>query len=94
MDSVDKRRKSSSSSHEVVEHAEWVERRKELLEAEKRAQNAMAEVAAQRRALPWERVSAHYRFRRAGSGEEVGLEALFPAGQRTLVVQHVMHEDG
>lgn len=88
------------TTHTVVSHEEWLAARKELLEKEKRVQKEMAEVALARQALPWERVSKQYTFRRAEDGAAVSLEELFGngadqrnLGPKNLVVQHVMFLD-
>jgi predicted dithiol-disulfide oxidoreductase (DUF899 family) len=75
------------SAHEVVSHAEWTEARKALLAREKEFTRLRDELSAQRRALPWERVEAGYRF--DGPEGRQSLPELFQ-GRSQLLVYHFM----
>ena len=75
------------TKHQVVSPQEWLALRKQLLEKEKLLTHAREELAAARRALPWERVDKPYLFDTA-SGPEA-LAELF-AGRSQLVVYHFM----
>jgi predicted dithiol-disulfide oxidoreductase (DUF899 family) len=75
------------SAHDVVSHAEWIEARKALLAREKQFTRLREELSAQRRALPWERVEADYRF--SGPDGTSTLPQLF-AGRSQLIVYHFM----
>jgi predicted dithiol-disulfide oxidoreductase (DUF899 family) len=74
-------------NHPVVSHEAWLEARQALLAREKELTRLRDELSEQRRALPWERVTADYRF---GTDEgSAGLGDLF-AGRSQLVVYHAM----
>jgi predicted dithiol-disulfide oxidoreductase (DUF899 family) len=71
----------------VVPRAAWLEARRALLAKERALTRALDEVKAERRALPWVKVEAEYRF--DAPGGEVGLAELFgPRSQ--LAVYHFM----
>ena len=72
---------------EVVDRQQWLEARRELLQAEKEHLRRGDELAARRRALPRVRVDRDYRFDSADG--EVTLPDLF-GGRRQLIVQHFM----
>lgn len=71
----------------VVGSREWEAARRALLEREKAFQRARDELAAARRALPWERVEARYVF--DGPRGEATLPELF-RDRSQLVVYHFM----
>lgn len=74
-------------NHEIVDSVRWREARKALLEKEKELGRARDELAAARRALPWERVEKEYVFDDASG--KVTLAELFD-GRSQLVVYHFM----
>jgi predicted dithiol-disulfide oxidoreductase (DUF899 family) len=80
---------SNTTNHRVVSHEEWLTERKELLTKEKEFNRLRDELSAQRRALPWERVTQQYVFN-GPSGAET-LEQLFD-GRSQLVVYHAMFD--
>lgn len=73
----------------IVTPTEWLARRKELLDEEKRFTRLRDELAAKRRALPWVEVDARYLFQTEG-GERT-LPELF-AGRSQLAVYHLMFD--
>jgi predicted dithiol-disulfide oxidoreductase (DUF899 family) len=73
--------------HRVVSHEEWVAARKAFLLKEKDFTRQRDALNAERRALPWERVTKSYVFE-GPSGPQV-LADLF-AGRSQLVVYHAM----
>jgi predicted dithiol-disulfide oxidoreductase (DUF899 family) len=75
------------SEHEIVQHEEWVERRRELLAKEKEFTRLRDELSRDRRELPWERVEKDYVF--VGPEGEETLAELFD-GRSQLVVYHFM----
>jgi len=75
------------SEHEVVEHEEWVEKRKDLLKREKEFTRLRDELSRHRRDLPWEPVENDYVF--VGPNGEETLADLFE-GRSQLVVYHFM----
>ena len=75
------------SEHEVVEHEEWVEKRKDLLKKEKEFTRFRDELGRQRRELPWEPVENDYVF--IGPNGQETLADLFE-GRSQLVVYHFM----
>ena len=75
------------SEHEVVEHEEWVEERKDLLKREKEFTRLRDELSRHRRDLPWEAVENDYVF--IGPDGEETLADLFE-GRSQLVVYHFM----
>jgi predicted dithiol-disulfide oxidoreductase (DUF899 family) len=77
--------------HPVVGPDEWIAARRALLAQEKQLTRAQEAVAAARRALPWQAVTADYRF--TGPQGEVTLAELF--GDRSqLIVNHFMFGPG
>jgi predicted dithiol-disulfide oxidoreductase (DUF899 family) len=76
-------------NHEVISHEEWIAARTALLAKEKEFTRLRDELSAQRRALPWERVTKKYAFD-GPSGAET-LEQLFD-GRSQLVVYHAMFD--
>jgi predicted dithiol-disulfide oxidoreductase (DUF899 family) len=76
-------------SHEVVSSERWLEARRKLLAKEKELTRLRDELAAERRALPWERVTKPYAFE-GPAGRET-LAQLFGA-QSQLVVYHFMFD--
>jgi predicted dithiol-disulfide oxidoreductase (DUF899 family) len=75
------------TKHPVVSPEQWLAARKELLEKEKALTHAREELAAARRALPWERVEKQYRFDTVDGQQS--LADLF-AGRSQLIVYHFM----
>ena len=71
----------------IVSHEDWLAARKALLEKEKAFTRERDALARARRALPWEKVEADYRFE-GPDGTET-LAALF-AGRSQLIVYHFM----
>jgi len=71
----------------VVDSKDWLAARRALLDREKAFQRARDELAAARRALPWERVESRYLF--DGPRGEESLADLF-RGRSQLVVYHFM----
>ncbi|MDH4076545.1 MAG: DUF899 domain-containing protein, partial [Acidimicrobiia bacterium] len=78
---------TAAGGHPVVAHDAWLAARKDLLAVEKALTRARDEVAAQRRALPWERVEATYDFE-----TEEGTRTLADLfdGRSQLIVYHFM----
>ena len=77
------------NNHKVVSHEEWKMARKEFLAKEKEFTRLRDELSAQRRALPWERVTKKYVFDSVEGART--LEQLF-AGRSQLVVYHAMFD--
>ena len=75
----------------VVQSAEWLAARKELLRKEKEFSRLRDELSRQRRALPWEKVDKNYIF--DGPGGKESLADLF-AGRSQLIVYHFMFGPG
>jgi predicted dithiol-disulfide oxidoreductase (DUF899 family) len=73
----------------VVSHDEWMAERKAFLAKEKEFTRLRDELSAQRRALPWERVTKKYVFEGPDGAET--LEQLFD-GRSQLVVYHAMFD--
>lgn len=73
--------------HDVVSHEAWLAARKAFLAKEKEFTRLRDELAAARRALPWERVTKEYVFD-GPTGKET-LSDLF-AGMSQLVIYHFM----
>jgi predicted dithiol-disulfide oxidoreductase (DUF899 family) len=71
----------------IVTHEEWLAARTDLLAREKELTRHRDEIAAARRALPWEEVTADYVF--TGPDGPVTLADLF-AGRPQLIVYHFM----
>jgi len=78
-------------NHSVVEPAEWLATRKDLLRKEKEFTHLRDELSRQRRALPWEKVEKEYVFD-SPSGKET-LADLF-AGRSQLIIYHFMFAPG
>jgi predicted dithiol-disulfide oxidoreductase (DUF899 family) len=76
-------------NHRVVSHEEWIAERKTLLAKEKEFNRLRDQLSAQRRDLPWERVTKKYVFDGPGGAET--LEQLFD-GRSQLVVYHAMFD--
>jgi predicted dithiol-disulfide oxidoreductase (DUF899 family) len=76
-----------ASHHAVVSADRWFEARKTLLAREKELMRLHDQIAAERRALPWERVDRKYTF--VAPEGPCTLSDLF-AGRRQLMVQHFM----
>ena len=75
------------TEHAVVPHDEWVQARQAFLAREKEFTRQRAELAAARRALPWEAVTKEYVFE--GPGGKRSLPDLFD-GVSQLIVYHFM----
>jgi predicted dithiol-disulfide oxidoreductase (DUF899 family) len=80
---------SNVQSPRIVSHEEWIQERKTLLVREKEFNRLRDELSAQRRDLPWERVSKTYVFDGPRGAET--LEQLFD-GRSQLVVYHAMFD--
>lgn len=78
---------TSTTPHPVVTPDAWLAARRRLLEREKELTRLQDAIAAERRALPWVRVTKRYEFD-DGTGR-VPLEALFGDCSQ-LLVQHFM----
>jgi predicted dithiol-disulfide oxidoreductase (DUF899 family) len=77
----------SLENHSIVPDEQWLIARKELLKKEKALTRLRDEISAQRRRLPWVRVTKNYVFR--GSNGPETLADLFE-GRSQLFVQHFM----
>lgn len=75
----------------VVTPEEWLVARKALLAGEKELTRAYDELARQRRALPWVKITKPYEFE--GPTGKLALADLF-AGRRQLIIQHFMFGPG
>ena len=73
--------------NQIVSNPDWTAARVKFLEKEKAFTRARDELAAARRALPWERVEKNYVFE--GAAGSVTLSDLF-RGKSQLVVYHFM----
>jgi len=71
----------------VVSHDQWLAARKALLQHERELTHLRDRIAAERRALPWERIEKPYVFDAPGGRRT--LADLFE-GRRQLVMQHFM----
>jgi predicted dithiol-disulfide oxidoreductase (DUF899 family) len=76
-------------NREIVSHEEWIAARKAFLKKEKEFTQMRDELNAQRRALPWERVTKNYVF--DGPHGTETLEQLFD-GRSQLVFYHAMFD--
>lgn len=76
-----------TANHPVVSDEGWLEARKQLLAREKELTHLHDQIARERRALPWRRVTADYVFDTV-EGKRT-LSELF-GGRRQLMVQHFM----
>ena len=74
-------------NHRIISSDRWLSERKALLAREKELTRLYDQVAAERRALPWERIEKEYVFD-TPEGRRT-LSELF-AGRRQLIVQHFM----
>lgn len=84
------------ASDRVVSEEEWIEARRNVLEAEKRLTAESDRVAEMRRQLPWLEVKEEYVFRREGldgAVEGKSLGDLF-GDKDDLIVVHLMFEEG
>ena len=73
--------------HNIVAQDEWIAARKELLKKEKEITRLSDQLSAERRKLPWVKITKNYVF--DGPGGRVTLADLF-AGCNQLVMQHFM----
>jgi predicted dithiol-disulfide oxidoreductase (DUF899 family) len=79
------------TDHQVVSRDEWLDARRDLLAKEKAETRMRDEVNAARRALPWVRVDADYRFETPDGTRS--LAELF-GGRSQLIVYHFMLAPG
>ena len=77
--------------HAVVNQAQWLKARAELLEKEKAHTHARAELAAARRELPWVKVDKHYEF--TGPNGQVSFAEVF-LDRSQLAIYHLMFGPG
>lgn len=82
---------ASTVNHPVVSTDRWIAERKALLAREKELTRLRDQIAAERRALPWERVEKNYVFDTPEGSRT--LAELFE-GRRQLLVQHFMFAPG
>jgi predicted dithiol-disulfide oxidoreductase (DUF899 family) len=82
---------SGTAGHRVVSDAQWTEERKKLLAREKELTRLHDQVAGERRALPWRRITKAYDFDTPGGKRS--LAQLF-GGRSQLMVQHFMFGPG
>lgn len=75
------------TDHPIVSETEWLDARRRLLAKEKEFLRQRDALSAERRSLPWVRVTKPYRF--DGPAGEQSLADLF-AGRSQLVVYHFM----
>jgi predicted dithiol-disulfide oxidoreductase (DUF899 family) len=81
---------TAKSAHPpIVEQADWLAARRELLDREKALTRARDALSAARRRLPMVRMPDAYRF--TGAAGEVGFADLFE-GRRQLIVYHFMFD--
>ncbi|HAC33794.1 MAG TPA: DUF899 domain-containing protein [Gammaproteobacteria bacterium] len=73
---------------QIVDQQTWLQKRLELLRAEKELTRLRDQLNAERRAMPWVQVEKDYRFQ-TEQGEQ-SLPELF-AGRSQLVIQHFMY---
>jgi len=78
---------SLKQEHNIVSQEEWIAARKELLTKEKELTRLSDQLSAERRALPWVKVSKNYVF--DAPGGKVTLADLF-AGRNQLAIYHFM----
>jgi len=78
---------SLKQEHNIVSQEEWIAARKELLKKEKELTRLSDQLSAERRKLPWVKVTKNYVFEAPGG--KVSLAGLF-AGRSQLVIQHFM----
>jgi predicted dithiol-disulfide oxidoreductase (DUF899 family) len=79
----------TTTTSKIVSHEEWIAERKALLAKEKEFTRLRDELSAQRRGLPWERVTKTYMFDSRRGAETLG--QLFE-GRSQLVVYHAMFD--
>jgi predicted dithiol-disulfide oxidoreductase (DUF899 family) len=77
--------------HRVVSHDAWIAERKELLKKEKKFSRLREELAAERRALPWEKVEKPYLFE--GPEGKKSLSDLFGKRSQLAVYQFMFAPD-
>lgn len=82
---------AGTAAHRVVSDTRWTEERQQLLAREKELTHLRDQVAAERRALPWRRITKNYVFD-TPHGQRT-LAQLF-GGRRQLLVQHFMFGPG
>ena len=76
------------STHEIVNHEEWIAARRRLLAKEKEFTRLRDQLSRERRELPWEHVRKEYAF--ASAAGRKTLADLF-AGHSQLIVYHFMY---
>src|SRR5580693_6636811 len=79
--------KETLSKHKVVSETEWLKARKKLLVKEKKFTRMADDFSAERRNLPWVKVSKKYEF--VGPNGKQTLAELFE-GRSQLIVYHFM----
>jgi predicted dithiol-disulfide oxidoreductase (DUF899 family) len=82
---------AGTTEHPILADAAWLEARRSLLAREKELTHLRDQVARERRALPWRRITTDYVFD-TPEGKR-SLSELF-AGRRQLMVQHFMFGPG
>jgi predicted dithiol-disulfide oxidoreductase (DUF899 family) len=82
---------AGTAGHPVLPYALWIEERKKLLAREKELTRLRDQLASERRALPWRRITKNYVFDTPQGKRTLG--ELF-GGRRQLVVQHFMFGPG
>ncbi|MBK6007034.1 DUF899 domain-containing protein [Ramlibacter ginsenosidimutans] len=82
---------ADTAAHRVVSDANWTEQRRKLLEREKELTRLHDQVASERRALPWRRITKPYLFDTPDGPRT--LAQLF-GDRRQLVLQHFMFGPG
>ena len=76
-----------STKHKVVSHEQWLQARQALLLREKEFTREREALSQARRDLPWEKVSADYRFEGPDGSESL---AELIGGRSQLIVYHFM----
>jgi predicted dithiol-disulfide oxidoreductase (DUF899 family) len=79
--------KDLKQEHAIVSREEWIAARKELLKKEKESTRLHDQLSAERRRLPWVKVTENYVFEAPGG--KVRLADLF-GGRNQLVIYHFM----
>ena len=84
---ADLSKETNMATHEIGTREQWLEKRMELLEAEKALTRQSDELAGRRRQLPWVRIDKDYVFDTDGGKQS--LRDLF-GGRSQLLVYHFM----
>jgi predicted dithiol-disulfide oxidoreductase (DUF899 family) len=82
---------AGTTGHPIATDTHWIEERKKLLQREKALTRLHDEIASERRALPWRRITKPYRFDTPDGPRS--LAELFGT-RRQLMVQHFMFGPG